>query len=326
MPPPRTEDDPLCTFCWIAVAILTVFTTAGHIIAQVPEGYVGVVYYQGALQPSTLPPGWHSTWPFLTTTKLVETRQNVDEFKNIECSSTSGVTGYSNVRVTVEVSSANVLEAVELVGPQGIEDVWEREGARSCVNEVCSVMSVEDIQGRKFPTMHQQVLTCMRRRMPRCARTGTACITVLEVNFDKPSCPSTIQEQNAKLAAAAIEVRIKDKESEQFKMEAKGRWLQAQGAQNASAIMDATRAQSIVSLANATAAAARIEGDATVAVLRRLNDLLGPQAAAQTLALEHYFKAMGQLAASNNTKVVLDVGASGLVKHAINAAEAAWNS
>ena len=63
---------------------------------------------------------------------------------------------------------------------------------------------------------------------------------------------------NAKLAAAAIEVRIKDKESEQFKMEAKGRWLQAQGAQNASAIIDATRAQSIVSLANATAAAARI--------------------------------------------------------------------
>ena len=130
------------------------YTNYGPFFTQIETGYLGVRYFNGALQPRVLEPGKHFYLPGFSEIKTIKIQQDVDEFQATwdGCGSSDGQQLlFNNIRVTNQPSPKpeHILQMVEKYGTK-YETLLLENIIFKVISDTCSTMTMDEMFRERF--------------------------------------------------------------------------------------------------------------------------------------------------------------------------------
>jgi uncharacterized membrane protein YqiK len=130
------------------------YTNYGPLLTQIETGYVGVRYFNGALQPRVLYPGKHFYLPGFSYIKQIKIQQDVDSFQGTwdGCGSIDAQQLlFNDIRVTNQPSSnpKHILDMIERFGTN-YEKMLIENIIFKVISTTCSTMTQDEMYREKF--------------------------------------------------------------------------------------------------------------------------------------------------------------------------------
>lgn len=171
-------------------------------VHTVQEGYVGVVYNLGSLEPETLKPGLHLTVPFITRVYQVQVTIQTDYVLNVPCGTNSGVNiMFDKIEVVNQLMEPYVFETVKNYTVEYdkplIFDKITYEMA-----QFCSKTSLQEVFIEKFDQIDEFLSAVLQRSLDQYAPG----LKIVSVRLSKPIVPNEVQENYKKIVQYQTEI------------------------------------------------------------------------------------------------------------------------
>eukprot|EP01061_Rhynchopus_euleeides_P001765 TRINITY_DN11294_c0_g1_i1.p1 TRINITY_DN11294_c0_g1~~TRINITY_DN11294_c0_g1_i1.p1 ORF type:complete len:338 (+),score=146.90 TRINITY_DN11294_c0_g1_i1:48-1016(+) len=158
-------------------------------IVMVPEGYVGVKFRGGALQPGTLPPGLVFKTPLIETIENVQITTQTDYVSDVPCGTSGGVmVSIGRIEVVNMLQHKHVEETIRNYGV-GYDKIWIFDKIHHEINQFCSKHSLREVYIDKFDRLDEMLATALQESCDT-HRTG---IKIIAVRVTKPIIPRSIR-------------------------------------------------------------------------------------------------------------------------------------
>lgn len=181
------------------------------------EGFIGVSFLGGSLQNETYHPGFHMKYPFLTTIKQVEIRQQTDTVMNIPCGTSGGILlNFEKIEVVNQLSKTDVLNTVRDFGID-YDRALIFDKVHHEINQWCSKHTLQDVYIDKFDIIDEHLMNTLQKNID----TFSVNLKIISVRVTKPQVPNQItsqfqemERQKADYLVAVEEQRVKMKRAE----------------------------------------------------------------------------------------------------------------
>ena len=155
------------------------------------EGFLGVSFFGGSLQNETHKPGYHMKYPFLTTVKQIEIRQQTDTVTNIPCGTSGGILlNFEKIEVVNQLNKSDVLSTVRDFGVNYdkplIFDKVHHE-----INQWCSKHTLQDVYIDKFDVIDEHLMNTLQKNIDSFGVN----LRIISVRVTKPQVPNLITSQ-----------------------------------------------------------------------------------------------------------------------------------
>jgi len=214
--------DPWSIFVSLAAAIGGWSLSSGS-IHFVPEGHVAVFYRGGALQDRTAGPGLVLSTPLVTRVEYVQTTVQTDRVENIPCGTQGGTLIYfERIEVVNQLDYSAVLQTVRNFTSE-YDKTWIFDKIHHEVNQICSSSTLEEMYITKFSSLDETLQAALQRDIDR----WVPGLRIIAIRVTKPTIPKSIQSNYEAVEAERTRLKVVEEKHTVVKREAETEKMRA---------------------------------------------------------------------------------------------------
>ena len=194
-------------------------------MVMVPEGFVGVKFRGGALQPGTISPGLFMKTPVIDVIEMVQVTTQTDAVHNIPCGTSGGVmVTIENIEVVNMLQRSHVENTVRDYGV-GYDKIWIFDKIHHEMNQFCSTHTLHEVYIDKFAQLDEMLAAALQED---CDKHNTG-IKVIAVRVTKPTIPRKIRQTFEALEETKQAMLLNEEQRKLLEVENRVAMLKAKG-------------------------------------------------------------------------------------------------